>query len=400
MGATRRPTPHLRSRHARWSSIRVSVFERSGGIQNSSDFQVAKDWVDTYSAPSLQVPWYNVLGNHEYGCVLLSAAPRRFCRPLRLAPVLRPPASVPEAAPSRSTVSSPLWLLCFHPKTHQSGHTIPFATRGKCCGARYNASAQIDIHDTHPNWIMDDRYYSRRVELGSSGHHLTMIFIDSSPCITEYRSESKEGWDPCGTEYPTCSLSGGGDEFEGPCQFHDNIIAQDCGAQLAWFKKTLAAAPKDDWLFVVGHHPADELDVEDFTTAMQQHGFDLYLNGHVHTLTQYQLDGGGAYVTSGAGALVMSHDQLGGTPAKDRTYRKANSVELELLADASAAPSGHSYKQVFNAKVSGFTLHTFSDDYTQLSTVFLDTHGKTLHSFTVNKGGSPAPEAAACQAKL
>ena len=238
---------------------------------------------------------------------------------------------------------------------------------------------------------MDDRYYSRRVELGSSGHHLTMIFIDSSPCITEYRSESKEGWDPCGTEYPTCSLSGGGDEFEGPCQFHDNIIAQDCGAQLAWFKKTLAAAPKDDWLFVVGHHPADELDVEDFTTAMQQHGFDLYLNGHVHTLTQYQLDGGGAYVTSGAGALVMSHDQLGGTPAKDRTYRKANSVELELLADASAAPSGHSYKQVFNAKVSGFTLHTFSDDYTQLSTVFLDTHGKTLHSFTVNKGGSPAP---------
>ena len=36
----------------------------------------------------------------------------------------------------------------------------------------------------------------------------------------------------------------------------------------------------------------------------RDHGFDLYLNGHVHTLTQYTLDGKGAYVTSGAGAMV------------------------------------------------------------------------------------------------
>jgi hypothetical protein len=56
-------------------------------------------------------------------------------------------------------------------------------------------------------------------------------------------------------------------------------MTQDCPTQLAWFKKTLAAIPTDDWTIVVGHHPSDELDVSDFTTAMQQHGFDLYLNG-------------------------------------------------------------------------------------------------------------------------
>ena len=31
-------------------------------------------------------------------------------------------------------------------------------------------------------------------------------------------------------------------------------------AQYEWFVKALAAAPKDDWLFVVAHHPAEEMD--------------------------------------------------------------------------------------------------------------------------------------------
>ncbi len=44
---------------------------------------------------------------------------------------------------------------------------------------------------------------------------------------------------------------------------------------------------------------------------------------------RYTVDGKGAYVTSGAGALVVSHDQLGGTPGKDRTKAKVDSVGLE-----------------------------------------------------------------------
>ena len=33
--------------------------------------------------------------------------------------------------------------------------------------------------------------------------------------------------------------------------------------------------PKSDWLIIVGHHPADEIDVEDFVSAMTSHGFAL-----------------------------------------------------------------------------------------------------------------------------
>ena len=231
------------------------------GIQNTSDFQVQADWVDTYADSVRAVPWYSVLGNHEYG---------------------------------------------------------------------YNVQAQIDLSNIYPSWVMPARYYTKRVSLSSS-QHLSMIFLDSSPCVSEYRSSSPSRWDPCGSYYPTCSLSGGHDDFEGTCHFNANILSQDCGAQLSWFKTQLAAVPKDDWLILVGHHPLDEFDVEDFVSAAEARGFDLYLNGHAHTLTHYMVDGSAKYVTSGAGALVMTYDQLGGSPVRSSLRSHARLLLLPLL---------------------------------------------------------------------
>lgn len=85
--------------------------------------------------------------------------------------------------------------------------------------------------------------------------------------------------------------------------FHENIVAQSCSVQYSWLQATLYGIPQDDWLIVVGHHPIDEVDVKDFTTLLQQRGFSIYLNGHTHTLNQYTIDGAGAYVTTGAGAM-------------------------------------------------------------------------------------------------
>lgn len=298
------------------------------GIQNVTDFQVQKDWIEPFqNDKALQVPWYGVLGNHEYG---------------------------------------------------------------------YNVTAQLDLTNNYENWIMPDRYYTKRVQLSGS-NYATMIFLDTSPCITEYRSEEQRGWDPCGSMYPTCSLSGGSDSFEGPCMFHEQILAQDCSAQLTWFKQQLQQVPKDDWLIIVAHHPADDIDAADFTSALQDHGFDIFLNGHTHCLTQYTVDNKGAYVTSGAGALVLSYDQLGGTPYKDRTMWKANEDMLEHMGtvaygmNQSAGVLGHTFQQVFTKKTSGFTVHTFNSDFTTLTTDFVDTTGATIHSFTVTKGAAPSP---------
>ena len=56
--------------------------------------------------------------------------------------------------------------------------------------------------------------------------------------------------------------------------------------------------------------------------------------------------------------------------------------------NASSAPGEerrHEYRTLWNRKVAGFTLHTFSEDYRELHTEFLDYEGNTLHTFSVTK---------------
>ena len=79
----------------------------------------------------------------------------------------------------------------------------------------YNVSAQVELSSVIPNWIMDDRYYTRMIPVGTS--RLFIVVLDTNPCNSWYVGEDKSKWDPCGTEYPTCSLHTTDDDFEGPC---------------------------------------------------------------------------------------------------------------------------------------------------------------------------------------
>lgn len=164
------------------------------------------------------------------------------------------------------------------------------------------------------NWVLPDRYYSRRIPLskgseGSEGVFLSLVVIDTSPCVSAYRADDNTGWDPCSDYYPTCSPGSSDDDFEGECMFHENILTQNCTEQFVWFKETLEQVPREDWLVVMGHHPADEIDVEDFYGALEAHGRDLYINGHVHALQQYTLNGDARYITTGAGSMTETGDQ-------------------------------------------------------------------------------------------
>eukprot|EP00439_Symbiodinium_sp_Y106_P027436 s5793_g3.t1 len=262
------------------------------GITGTADHQVAEDFTNVYSNKSLKVPWYSVLGNHEYG---------------------------------------------------------------------YDVEAQCQLSSVLSNWVMDSRYFSKRVAVGS-GHFISFIFLDTSPCVAAYRADDQSHWDPCGSDFPTCEPI-----VEGPCRFHENILSQNCTTQFEWFKAELAKVPASDWLIVVGHHPADEMDVEDFVV---QHGFDLYLNGHTHLLNHYTINGGGAYVTSGAGAMDQEDEEYHlVTPGK-------GSKKVQL---------------VWEEKVAGFTLHTFSSDFKDLKTDYVSYAGDILHSFNVTRGSGPSP---------
>lgn len=293
------------------------------GIQNTTDYQIKVDYELPYSDPAIEsLPWYSVLGNHEYG---------------------------------------------------------------------YNVQAEIDYAMINSRWIMDSRYYTKRIEVDtSSSTYISFIFLDTSPCIAGYRQDNAENWDPCSTQYPTCSLKNTNDDFEGPCKFHENIVSQSCSDQFAWFQQQLAAVPKDDWLIVVGHHPVDEINVFDFTSALQQRGFSIYFNGHAHTLTQYKIDGTGAYVTSGAGALVNTADQSHHlTAAKVLGMDIPYSGGLALgLNEAPQIGQNHSYTTIFNQKVAGFTQSVFNSDFSVLTTNFVSYTGSIVHSFQSNKAGA------------
>ena len=223
---------------------------------------------------------------------------------------------------------------------------------------------------------------------------MTLIVLDTSPCVADYRATDPNYWDPCSTTYPTCSISNTDDDFEGPCMFHENIISQDCTTQYNWLKDVLTSVPIGDWKVVVGHHPVDEIDVMDFTSLLQtwvanitfdheviskwsqsyySYGFDLYLNGHSHTLSQYTIDNTGYYMTTGAGSLVNTVSQT-----HKKTERKVNGESFETSL-------GHSYQTLWNSKTAGFTLHTFDSTFSKLTTQFISYTGAVLHTFTVTK---------------
>lgn len=257
------------------------------GIQNGSDPQINEDFVALFG--SINVPWFNILGNHDYG---------------------------------------------------------------------FNPDAQLRLNQTIPNWVMDGRYYHRRVLLRAGV--LNIIALDTNPCVADYRGDDRAKWDPCGLQYPTC------EPVPDECRFHENIVQEDCGAQLAWFRATLDSIDADnEWVFVLGHHKADEINVENFLEVLGDARVHLYLNGHTHNLEHYSIHNDPKYMTTGAGGMVI----IGGN---GDNANRANHTNHTVG------------RSIWSKVITGFTSHTFVGD-DAIITNFWDTNQRILHSFTVSR---------------
>lgn len=219
-------------------------------------------------------------------------------------------------------------------------------------------------------------------------NYMTMVFLDTSPCVSDYRSSNQKYWDPCSTSYPTCSLDSTDDDFEGECMFNSNILSQSCEDQYAWLSLALDNIPKDDWVVISGHHPIDEVDVMDFTSLVQEHGFSIYFNGHSHVLNRYTIDNTGIYITSGAGSLVDTPDQSHPLTAAKVRGENIPADDVKRSSKSSNKGVGHSYQTVFTEKVAGFTQHIFNDDFTIMTTNIISYTGDIIHTFNSNKAGS------------
>jgi hypothetical protein len=228
----------------------------------------------------------------------------------------------------------------------------------------FSPEAQLLLNETIPEWIMDDRYYHRRIIL-PTGIIANIIVLDTNPCVKDYRGTDRRKWDPCGTQYPDCS------PIAEPCRFHENIISQDCDVQLSWAKGVFANIPDGEWVFVIGHHKAEEINVADFqTTIFDNPRVHLYLNGHNHNLEHYSVNGQAKYMTTGAGGMVI----IGGdeNAGLDHESLKRRNTTKPVV------------KSLWSKVVTGFTSHIFNDAGRMLTTYFWDIkQNKSIYSFDV-----------------
>ena len=76
----------------------------------------------------------------------------------------------------------------------------------------------------------------------------------------------------------------------------------------------------------------------------------------------------------------------------ERTALKARGGDVSTsVEEVDPTNQAHVYKTLWNQKVAGFTLHTFSEDYSTLTTDYVSYTGETIHSFSVTKGVPPSP---------
>ena len=217
----------------------------------------------------------------------------------------------------------------------------------------FKPEVQLELSSIIKNWIMDDRYYWHKLTYDAAT--VNLIALDTNPCISDYRGNDRSKWDPCNFEFPTCG------PVPGECFFHQNILTQDCQSQLDWFKQTLDKIPADEWVIVFGHHRAEEINVADFQSLLDRPNVHLYLNGHVHSLQYYSVNGQPKYITTGAGCMVVPN------------------IDLHLKVPT----KNKNVHDIWVKTVTGYTTHTISGN--KLTTEFRDITNNLIYSFDVVK---------------
>jgi tartrate-resistant acid phosphatase type 5 len=238
-----------------------------------------------------------------------------------------------------------------------------------------SATAQIEYKSPNNNrWVLPDRYYYQRLSFPGEVN-ISLVVLDASPCQSAYTGNNPAKYDPCGTVIPGCP----------GCTFHQNVVAQSCSQQYSWLQGVLPTIPADDWKIVMIHAPAGDIDNEDFTSLLQQAGFQLYINGHVHVLTHYTMDNAGTYVTTGAGCMVR-------VPSGELKTDVLDPVKAGWTpTSCSNANPHHTCQVVFEQQIAGYTSHSFSADFETLSTYFYDYQGNLLHTAVTPKSGNNPP---------
>lgn len=148
---------------------------------------------------------------------------------------------------------------------------------------RGNTQAVIDYSGVSRRWMMPSRYYTRIFD--NDGTRVKVIFIDTTPIIDKYHSDT--------AEYPDANR-------------------QDIEAQLRWLDNELNRDDNADWTVVAGHHPVyaqtpkQSSEREDMwrkvDPILKKHKVDMYICGHIHNF-QHIRKNGIDYIVNTSGSL-------------------------------------------------------------------------------------------------
>ncbi|GLI62857.1 Purple acid phosphatase [Volvox africanus] len=231
------------------------------GLSSPADPQFQQSFTSVYSAPGLQVPWYAVMGNHDYGDSADDAT---------LTSCLSAPTS--EKQCEGKCCISPFW------------QTVPeLAARD----GRWNA--------TLGNVVTRTFLLGAASSASGSGGTLDILFVDTVPMIYQYESRRWASF-----------LYG----FKNQSAHVEDIKA----SLVRQLNTSLAGGSK--WRLVVGHHPVrsygshcsqpdpnDCMDMAFLRPWLREYRVAAYLNGHEHDQQLIKSDTDPVYyVTSGAGS--------------------------------------------------------------------------------------------------
>ena len=230
------------------------------------------------------------------------------------------------------SVTDPLWMASFENIYKTPGLQVEWYPVLGNHDYKGNPDAEIQYSSISRRWRMTSRYYSVVKKVNDSVS-ARFIFTDTSPMVTEYYDEKGA---------------------------YSDVASQDTAKELAWLHNELANA-KEQWIFVIGHHPVfsashkhgntPEL-IKKFKPLFDKYNVDFYFCGHDHDMQHLKPAGSTVdYIVTGSG----------GEPR----------------------PCAKDVNSIFSLSDPGFTLISINGK--ELTLYFINTKGQIVYSMTKSK---------------